>query len=37
MTYVTTYYGWTETALRTLESKIEAVIPDFFNAALEAE
>ena len=37
MTYVASYYGWTETALRTLESKIEAVIPDFFNAALEVE
>ncbi|GAA3406087.1 hypothetical protein [Pseudarthrobacter polychromogenes] len=35
MTYVTSYYGWPETALRTLESKIEAVIPDFFNAPLE--
>lgn len=37
MTYVTSYYGWPETALRTLESKIEAVIPDFFIAAFEVE
>lgn len=33
MNYVTGYYGWPETALRTLESKIEAVILDFFIAA----
>ena len=32
MTYVTSYYGWPETALRTLEGKIEAVIPDFIAA-----
>ncbi|QEP06477.1 MULTISPECIES: hypothetical protein [unclassified Glutamicibacter] len=37
MSYVTSYYGWPETALRTLESKIEAVILDFFNASLEDE
>lgn len=34
LSYVTSYYGWPETALRTLESKIEAVIPDFFRVAL---
>lgn len=37
MCYVTSYNGWSETTLRTLESKIEAVIPDFFVTALEAE
>ncbi|WP_207767592.1 hypothetical protein [Arthrobacter glacialis] len=37
MNYVTGYYGWPETALRTLESKIEAVILDFFIAAPDDE
>ena len=31
LNYVTSYFGWPETALRTLEDKIEAVIPDFFT------
>lgn len=35
LTYVTSYYGWPETAIKTLQSKIEAVIPDFFTAPLE--
>jgi len=35
LNYVTSYFGWPETALRKLEAKIEAVIPDFFIAALE--
>lgn len=35
LSYVTSYFGWPETALRKLEAKIEAVIPDFFIAALE--
>ena len=35
LSYVTSYYGWPETALRTLEGEIEAVIPDFYRAGLE--
>lgn len=31
LNYVTSYFGWPETAVKTLEAKIEAVIPDFFT------
>ena len=37
LSYVTGYFGWPDTALKALESKIDAVIPDFFRVALEEE
>ena len=37
LSYVTSYYGWPESSLRSLEGKIEAVIPDFFIAAIEED
>lgn len=35
LNYVTAYYGWPETALKTLADKIATAIPDFFRVALE--
>lgn len=31
LNYVTAYFGWPETALKGLQAKIEAIIPDFFR------
>jgi len=35
LNYVTSYFGWPRTAVIALEAKIEAIIPDFFDAPVK--